>query len=500
MSLNNENTGDEESLLPSSPPSLKTESSGLWTTSTSTTTETATITPIKKEEAKVETVTITFSDRPGKITLPLLTPVLGPKAIDVRKLYSQAGVFTYDPGFISTCSCSSEITFIDGPKGILAYRGYQIADLCDNSNYCEVSFLLLYGQLPSHEQAISHQADLRKHRMVHQKLISFYNGFKSDAHPMAMMVGVVGALSAFFNDNLDITQTEQRCLAAYRIIAKMPTIAAIAYKMSIGEPIVYPRDDLNYAENFLYMLFKKPTGEYIINPVLAKAMETFIILHCDHEQNASTSTVRIAGSSRANPYACIASGISALWGPLHGGANEAVLRMLAEIKTADRIPQFLAKAKDKKDPFRLMGFGHRVYKNYDPRATIMKKMCTAVLAETKPKNNTERDPLLDLAMKLEEAALQDEYFIKRKLFPNVDFYSGIVLKAMGIPLDMFTVFFAVARTTGWISQWKEMLEDPFQRIGRPRQLYMGAKVASTSTVKQFRDQKANKNGEVLSES
>jgi len=327
-------------------------------------------------------------------------------------------------------------------------------------------------------------------------LISFFNGFKSDAHPMAMMIGVVGALSAFFNDSLDISDPESRELAAYRIIGKMPTIAAIAYKMSIGEPIVYPRDDLNYAENFLHMMFKKPTGPYIVNPVVAKAIETFLILHADHGQNASTSTMRIAGSSHANPYACISSGISSLWGPLHGGANEAVLQMLEEIKTIDRIPEFIAKAKDKSNPFRLMGFGHRVYKNYDPRAAIMKKMCTAVLQEL----GITDEPLLELAVELEKAALDDPYFKTRKLFPNVDFYSGIVLKALGIPIDMFTVLFAVARTTGWISQWKEMLEDPKQRIVRPRQFYMGEKVEPTRTVKNWKAANQHKDEEQEDES
>ena len=404
-----------------------------------------------------------------EVLLPVLKPSTGPLAIDVRTLYSSAGLFTYDPGFTSTCSCYSEITYIDGPAGKLLHRGYPIEELAANACFDEVSYLLLYGELPSKAAQEWHHDTITHHTMVHEKLIQFYKGFKNDAHPMAILVGVVGALSAFYHDSLDITNPDSRALAVYRMLAKMPTIAAMAYKTSIGQPIVYPRNDLGYAENFLYMMFALPSEKYVVNPSFARAMETFLILHMDHEQNASTSTVRIAGSSFANPFACVASGIAALWGPAHGGANEAVLAMLGAIGTKDKIPEFLERAKDKNDPFRLMGFGHRVYKNYDPRATHMRKLCYEVFESLEGKV----DPLMDLALELEKAALADPYFQKRKLFPNVDFYSGIVLKTMGIPVSMFTVLFAVARTVGWVSQWKEMIEDSHHRIGRPRQLYVG---------------------------
>jgi citrate synthase len=401
--------------------------------------------------------------------VPIKYPTAGPPALDVRNLYARTGLFTYDPGFTSTCSCDSSITLIRGPEGVLLYRGYSIEELAEKSDFDEVSYLLLYGELPNSREKQIHSRMLKTHTMVHEKLIQFYNGFKSDAHPMAILVGVVGALSAFYHDSLDIDEPQQRCLAAYRLISKMPTIAAMAYRTSVGLPIVYPRNDLSYAENFLYMMFAIPAEDYVLCPEFVNAIEVFLILHADHEQNASTSTVRIAGSSKANPFACVASGIAALWGPAHGGANEAVIRMLEEIGSTDRIPSYLDRAKDKSDPFRLMGFGHRVYKNYDPRATLMRETCYAVLKAVGHQN----DPTLQLAIELEKAALADEYFQKRKLFPNVDFYSGIALRAMGIPLSMFTVLFAVARTTGWISQWKEMIEDPLQKIGRPRQLYHG---------------------------
>eukprot|EP01083_Nonionella_stella_P298775 1014037_1 len=422
----------------------------------------------KLEEHKEEFVTMTFPDG-STFQLPIFTGTCGPKVVDVRGLYGATGYFTFDPGFTSTCSCNSSITFIDGPKGILTHRGYRIEALAENSDFEEVSYLLWYGDLPNKTQKYTHVSTIHKHTMIHEKLIKFYNGFKSDAHPMAIMVGVVGALSAFYHDSLNIRDPEHRQLAAYRLLAKIPTIASIAYKTAIGEPIVYPRDDLNYAENFLYMMFARPTSTYELNPIVARALETFLILHADHEQNASTSTVRIAGSSYANPFACVAAGIVTLWGPAHGGANEAVIAMLEEIETVDRISIFLEKAKSKSDPFRLMGFGHRVYKNYDPRAKIMKKMCYDVIHDLGIKN----EPYLQIALELEKAALTDDYFISRKLFPNVDFYSGIMLRAIGIPISMYTVLFAVARTVGWVSQWKEMIEDPQQRIGRPRQLYRG---------------------------
>src|ERR671923_1979274 len=416
------------------------------------------------------TVTLIDNATGKRVELPLLRGTLGPGVIDIRKLYAELGYFTYDPGFTSTASCESRITFIDGDKGVLLHRGYAIEDLAEHCDFLEVCYLLLYGELPSASQKADFERIITYHTMLNEQVLSFYRGFRRDAHPMAVMVGVVGALSAFYHDSTDISDPEQRKIASHRLIAKMPTIAAMAYKYSIGQPFGYPRNDLSYAENFLHMLFAVPTEEYKVDPVLARAMRRIFILHADHEQNASTSTVRLAGSSGANPFACISAGIACLWGPAHGGANEAALNMLSEIGTVDRIPQFIARAKDKNDPFRLMGFGHRVYKNYDPRARIMQKTTHEVLGELGIKD----DPLLDVAMELERIALHDDYFIEKKLYPNIDFYSGITLKAMGFPTTMFTVLFAVARTVGWIAQWKEMIEDPHQKIGRPRQLYTGA--------------------------
>lgn len=395
---------------------------------------------------------------------------LGPSVVDVSKLYAQTGRFTYDPGFTSTASCESQITFIDGDEGVLLYRGYPIDQVASKGNFLECCYLLLYGELPTQTQYNEFNRAITYHTMVNEQMMYFLRGFRRDAHPMAIMVGMVGALSAFYHDSTDITDPMQRMIASRRMIAKMPTIAAMAYKYSIGQPIVYPRNDLDYAENFLQMCFSVPAETYKINPVLARAMDKIFILHADHEQNASTSTVRLAGSSGANPFACIAAGIACLWGPSHGGANEAALKMLAEIGSVDRIPEYIARAKDKDDPFRLMGFGHRVYKNYDPRAKVMQETCHAVLKEL----GIQDDPLLDVAMELERIALHDDYFIEKKLYPNIDFYSGITLKALGFPTAMFTVLFAVARTVGWVAQWNEMVEDPSQRIGRPRQLYIGA--------------------------
>jgi citrate synthase len=412
-------------------------------------------------------IQFTFGDK--TITLPILNGTDGPSVLDIRSLYAQTGLLTYDPGFTSTASCESAITFIDGDEGRLLYRGYSIQDLVERSDFIEVSYLLLYGELPTLSQRARLSEDVTYHTFVHEQMRSFYNGFRRDAHPMAIMVGVVGALSAFYHDSLDIQDPVQREIAALRLIGKMPTIAGMAYKYSIGQPFVYPKNELSYAGNFLRMMFAVPSEEYIINPILERAMDRILILHADHEQNASTSTVRLAGSSAANPFACIASGIAALWGPAHGGANEAVLNMLQEIGSSERIPEFINRAKDKNDPFRLMGFGHRVYKNYDPRAKIMRETCHEVLEELGIKD----DPLLKLAMELEKIALQDPYFVERKLYPNVDFYSGIIFRAMKIPVSMFTVIFAVARTVGWVAHWLEMISDPLQKIGRPRQLYRG---------------------------
>jgi citrate synthase len=394
---------------------------------------------------------------------------MGPQVIDIRKLYGELGYFTYDPGFTATASCESKITFIDGEQGVLLHRGYPIEALAVHCNFLEVCYLLLYGELPTASQKAEFEHLITYHTMLHEQVLTFYRGFRRDAHPMAVMVGVVGALSAFYHDSTDITDPVQRRVATHRLIAKMPTIAAMAYKYSIGQPFVYPRNDLGYAENFLHMMFAVPCETYKVSPAMARAMNRILILHADHEQNASTSTVRTAGSSGANPFACIAAGIAALWGPAHGGANEAVLTMLQEIGAKHRIPEFIARAKDKHDPFRLMGFGHRVYKNYDPRAAVLRESCHEVLAEL----GVTQEPLLEIALELERIALEDEYFVERKLFPNVDFYSGIILKAMGIPTSMFTVLFAVARTVGWVAQWKEMIEDPNQKISRPRQLYTG---------------------------
>ncbi|MCO5071080.1 MAG: citrate synthase [Rhizobiaceae bacterium] len=395
---------------------------------------------------------------------------VGPEVIDIAALYKETGAFTYDPGFTSTASCDSAITYIDGDAGILLHRGYPIDQLAEHGDFLEVCYLLLYGELPTKSQKEDFDYRVTRHTMVHEQMSRFFTGFRRDAHPMAVMCGVVGALSAFYHDSTDISDPYQRMVASMRLIAKMPTIAAMAYKYHIGQPFVYPKNELGYAANFLNMCFAVPCEDYKVNPVLARAMERIFILHADHEQNASTSTVRLAGSSGANPFACIAAGIACLWGPAHGGANEAALNMLAEIGSVDNIPEFIDRAKDKNDPFRLMGFGHRVYKNYDPRAKIMHQTCHEVLGELGIKD----DPLLDIAMELEKIALTDPYFIEKKLYPNVDFYSGITLKALGFPTTMFTVLFAVARTVGWIAQWKEMIEDPHQKIGRPRQLYTGA--------------------------
>ena len=413
-------------------------------------------------------VTLTDHSTGESFDFPLMDGSVGPKVIDVRKLYAQTGHFTYDPGFTSTGSCNSAITYIDGDEGILLHRSYTIQDLAAHSSYMEVCHLLLRGHLPNEEEKEEFETTITYHTMVHEQMLNFFRGFRRDAHPMAIMVGVVGALSAFYHDSTDINDPHQRMIASNRLVAKMPTLAAMAYKYSSGQPFVYPRNDLSYAANFLHMTFSVPCEEYVVSPAVERAMDRIFILHADHEQNASTSTVRIAGSSGANPFACIAAGISCLWGPAHGGANEAVLDMLNEIGDKKNIPEFIARAKDKNDPFRLMGFGHRVYKNTDPRAGVLKESCHEVLKELNVK-----DPLLELAMELEKIALEDEYFVQRKLFPNVDFYSGIILKAMGFPTSMFTVLFALARTVGWVAQWNEMIQDPNQKIGRPRQLYVG---------------------------
>ncbi len=415
------------------------------------------------------TVTITLNGTNKSTTIKLIDGTIGPSVADIRKLYADLGIFTYDPGYGGTAACVSKITYIDGDEGILLHRGYPIEQLAEQSTFLEVAHLLLNGELPNADEKVAFEAGVMRHTMLHEQIRSIYQGFRRDAHPMAVLCGVVGALSAFYHDSLDINNPEHRRISAFRLIAKLPTIAAWAYKYSIGQPFMYPRNDLGYAENFLYMMNAVPAEPYTVNPVLARALDRIMILHADHEQNASTSTVRLAGSTGANPFACIAAGIASLWGPAHGGANEAVLKMLAEIGHVDNVPEFLAQVKDKNSHSRLMGFGHRVYKNFDPRAKILQASCHEVLAELGIKN----DPMLDLAMELERIALHDEYFIARKLYPNVDFYSGIILKAMGIPTSMFTVLFAVARTVGWISQWKEMIEDPSQRIGRPRQVYTG---------------------------
>ena len=405
------------------------------------------------------------------VELPIKTGTIGPSVVDIGKLYAQTGMFTYDPGFTSTASTESKITYIDGDAGVLLYRGYPIDDLAEHGDFLETCYLLLYGELPTAAQKADFDYRVTRHTMVQEQMTRFFNGFRRDAHPMSVMVACVGALAAFYHDSIDINDPWQRQVASIRMIAKMPTLAAQAFKYAIGQPFVYPKNDLDYCSNFLRMCFSVPCEEYRVNPVLARALDRIFILHADHEQNASTSTVRLAGSSGANPFACIAAGIACLWGPAHGGANEAALKMLGEIGRVENIPKYIARAKDKNDPFRLMGFGHRVYKNYDPRAKIMQRTAHEVLNELGVKD----DPLLDVAMELERIALHDDYFIEKKLYPNIDFYSGITLKAMGFPLDMFTALFAVARTVGWIAQWKEMIADGEQKIGRPRQLYTGAK-------------------------
>ena len=416
-------------------------------------------------ESKSATLTLNGST----YDLPVMSPTLGPDVLDIRKLYAQGDVFTFDPGFTSTAACESAITYIDGDKGELLHRGYPIEQLAEQSHFLEVCYLLLYGELPSKAQLEKFETTVTRHTMVHEQMHQFFRGFRRDAHPMATMVAVVGAMSAFYHDSLDITDEWHREVSAIRLIAKLPTIAAMAYKYSIGQPFVYPKNSLSYAGNFLNMCFSVPAEEYQVNPVIEKAMDRIMTLHADHEQNASTSTVRLAGSSGANPFACIAAGIACLWGPAHGGANQACLEMLREIGTVDRIPEYIARAKDKNDPFRLMGFGHRVYKNFDPRAKVMKESADEVLSLLGVHNN----PTLQVAKELERIALSDDYFVSKKLYPNVDFYSGIILEAMGFPTSMFTPIFALSRTVGWISQWKEMIGDPTQKIGRPRQLYIG---------------------------
>jgi len=414
---------------------------------------------------------------------PVLTGTIGPDVVDIRSLYAKSGAFTFDPGFMSTASCKSSITYIDGDKGELKYRGYPIEQLAVNANFLETCFLLKNGELPTQAEYDDFEKNVRTHTMVHEQLTRFYQGFRRDAHPMAILVGVVGALSAFYHDSLDINNPEHRNIAAIRLIAKMPTIVAMAYKYTVGEPFMFPRNDLGYAENFLHMMFATPCEEYTPNPVLARALDRIFILHADHEQNASTSTVRLAGSSGSNPFACIASGIACLWGPAHGGANEACLEMLNDIQNqggVEKIGDFIAKVKDKNSGVKLMGFGHRVYKNFDPRATLMRETCHEVLNEL----GLQDDPLFKLAMALEKIALEDEYFVSRKLYPNVDFYSGIVQKAMGIPVPLFTGIFALARTIGWIAQWNEMIGDPEQKIGRPRQLYTGAATRDVKPIGQ----------------
>ncbi len=415
-----------------------------------------------------DTATLSFGDK--SINLPMSSPTLGPDVVDIRKLYAQGDVFTYDPGFTSTASCESAITYIDGDKGELLYRGYPIDQLAEKSSFLEVCYLLIYGELPSATELTDFTTRVTHHTMLHEQMTNFFRGFRRDAHPMAIVCGVVGAMSAFYHDSTDIYDPWQREVATIRLIAKLPTICAWAYKYHVGQPFIYPRNDLNYAENFIHMCFAVPATEFKVDPILSKAMDRIFTLHADHEQNASTSTVRLAGSSQANPFACIAAGVACLWGPAHGGANQACLEMLREIGTVDRIPEYIEKAKDKADPFRLMGFGHRVYKNFDPRANVMKESADEVLGLM----GIEDNPTLQVAKELERIALQDAYFKEKKLYPNVDFYSGIILDAMGFPTSMFTPIFALARTAGWISQWKEMIADPSQKIGRPRQLYTGA--------------------------
>ena len=412
----------------------------------------------------------TLTSPDGKSTeLPIRNGSMGPQVIDIGKLFREQGVFTYDPGFVSTGSCNSDITFIDGDEGVLMYRGYPVEQLAGKSNFIEVAFLLLYGELPTADELAEFDESIRRHTMLNEGMLRFFNGFRYDAHPMAVLSAVVGSMSAYYHDTMDVNDPHAREVFAHRILAKLPTIAAAAHKLTAGQPYIYPRNDLNYAENLLHMLFAVPAETYEINQVAAEALDLLFILHADHEQNCSTSTVRMAGSSGANPYSAIAAGISALWGPAHGGANEAVLRMLEQIGDASNIPKFVDKAKDKSDPFRLMGFGHRVYKNFDPRATIIREMCHKVLAQM----GRQDTPLFDLALTLEEMALKDEYFIEKNLYPNVDFYSGIIYRALGIPTSMFTVMFAIGRTVGWVAHWREMITDPNGKISRPRQLYTG---------------------------
>ncbi len=425
-----------------------------------------------------QNATLTIGDEVYE--LPVQEGTVGPDVVNIASLYGETGRFTYDPGFTSTASCESKITYIDGDAGVLLYRGYPIEQLAEHGDFLETCYLLLYGELPSQSQKDDFVHRVTYHTMIHEQMSRFFSGFRRDAHPMAIMVGVVGALSAFYHDSTDISDPHQRMVASLRMIAKMPTIAAMAFKYHIGQPFVYPQNKLGYAANFLNMCFAVPCEEYQVNPVLARAMDRIFILHADHEQNASTSTVRLAGSSGANPFACIAAGIACLWGPAHGGANEAALNMLSEIGSVEHIPEYVRRAKDKNDPFRLMGFGHRVYKNYDPRARIMQKTCHEVLGELGIKD----DPLLEVAIELERIALSDEYFIEKKLYPNIDFYSGITLRALGFPTTMFTVLFALARTVGWIAQWKEMVEDPSQKIGRPRQIYTGATTRDYVSISQ----------------
>ena len=414
--------------------------------------------------------TLTFNESGKSVELDILTGTEGPDTIDITSLYSQAKVFTFDPGFVATASCNSSITYIDGNEGVLRYRGYPIEQLAEQSSFIEVAYLLLYGELPSQPKLEEFQSIISHHTMINESLRRFFDGFHNNAHPMAMMVGVVGSLSAFYHDAMDISDPHHREISAHRLIAKIPSIAANCYKHNVGEPVMYPRNDLSYTGNLLHMMFATPCQDYEVDPLAERALDLLFILHADHEQNASTSTVRLAGSSGANPFACIAAGTASLWGPAHGGANEAVLDMLETIGNVSNVDKYLAKAKDKNDPFRLMGFGHRVYKNYDPRAKIIREICYQVLEKLADSNN----PLFELAMRLEEIASRDEYFLEKKLYPNVDFYSGIIYRALGIPDNMFTVMFAIARTAGWVSHWTEMLEDPKHRIGRPRQLYQGA--------------------------
>ncbi|MFC5513740.1 citrate synthase [Massilia jejuensis] len=422
--------------------------------------------------------TLSFSDGSPSIDMPIYKGTIGPDVIDIRKLYGQTGKFTYDPGFMSTAACNSSITYIDGDKGELLYRGYPIEQLAENCDFLEACYLLLNGELPNAGQKTAFVADVTKHTMVHEQMQFFFRGFRRDAHPMSVLVGTVGALASFYHDSLDINDPEQREISAVRLIAKMPTLVAMAYKYSIGQPFVYPRNDLSYSANFMHMMFANPCEEYKVNDVLVRALDRILILHADHEQNASTSTVRLAGSSGANPFACIAAGIACLWGPAHGGANEAALTMLKEIGSVDNIPSFIEKVKDKNSGVKLMGFGHRVYKNFDPRAKLMRETCHEVLEEL----GLQEDPLFKLAMELERIALEDEYFVSRKLYPNVDFYSGIVQSALGIPVSLFTGIFAMARTIGWIAQWNEMIADPEQKIGRPRQLFVGSPVRDVPSI------------------